>query len=104
MTVTVTVGETTTATFDEPPKRELRDLLVALRTFDMASSDIRLRHLYEIVERAGVLLDWRPDLEGAKADFERHQHPLLMPQVPDFDRAHEGEEPPLFTPRGAWEL
>ena len=104
VTVTVTVGETTTATFDEPPKRELRDLLVALRTFDMASSDIRLRHLYEIVERAGVLLDWRPDLEGAKADFERHQHPPLVPQVPDFDRAREGEEPPLFTPRAAWEL
>jgi hypothetical protein len=68
VTVTVTVGETTTATFDEPPKRELRDLLVALRTFDMASSDIRLRPPYEIVERAGVLPDWRPDLEGAKAE------------------------------------
>ena len=102
--VTVTVGETTTATFDEPPKRELRDLLVALRTFDMPSSDIRLRHLYEIVERTGVLLEWRPALDDAKADFDRHQHPLPVPQVPDVDRAREDEEPPLFTPRQAWEL
>jgi hypothetical protein len=103
VTVKVTVGETT-ATFDEPPKRELRDLLVALRTFDMPSSDIRLRHLYEIVERAGVLQEWRPLLGDAKADFERHQKPLPVPQVPDFDRTRDGEEPPLFTPRQAWEL
>jgi hypothetical protein len=102
--VTVTVGETTTTTFEEPPKRELRDLLVALRIFDMVTSDIRLRHLYEVVERVGVLPEWRSCLEDARVDFELHQHPLPVPQVPDFDRALEGEEPPLFTPRRAWDL
>src|ERR1035437_4445191 len=66
--VTVTVGETTTTTFEEPPKRELRDLLVAPRTFDMVTSDIRLRHLYEVVERVGVLPEWRSALEDARVD------------------------------------
>ncbi len=103
VTVKVTVGGTT-ATFDEPPKRELRDLLVALRSFDMPSSDIRLRHLYQIVERAGVPQEWQPILEDVKADFERHQKPLPVPQVPDFDHTGDGEEPPLLTPRRAWEL
>ena len=103
-TVTVNVGTTTSVTIEEPPIRELRDFLVVLRTFDMPSSDIRLVRLYEIVERIGVLPERQAELENGRAEFERFQTPLAVPQVPDLDSGRRGSPTPLLTPRQAWAL
>ena len=102
--VTVEVGRTTSVTIEEPPLRELRDLLVVLRTFDMPTSDIRLARLYEIVDRIGVLPDRQEDLANARAEFGRFQKPLAVPQVPDLDSGPPGSPTRLLTPRQAWSL
>ena len=102
--VTVEIGRATSVTIDEPPRRGLRDFLVVLRTFDMPTSDIRLVRLYEIIERAGVLPERRPELEKARAEFDRFQAPLAVPQVPHLDGGPPGGPAGLLTPRQAWEL
>ena len=103
-TVTVEVGRTTSVTIEEPPRRELRDFLVVLRTFDMPSSDIQLVKLYKIIARTGVLPGRQAGLAKARAEFDRFQAPLAVPQVPDLDGGPPGEPTRLLTPRRAWEL
>jgi len=103
-TVTVDVGRTTSVSIEEAPLRERRDFLVVLRTFEMPSSDIRLVRLYEIIERAGVLPDRQAKLANARAEFNRFQTPLTVPQVPDLDGGPSGTSTRLLTPRQAWEL
>lgn len=102
--VTVEVGAATAVTIEEPPLRDLRDFLVVLRTFDMPTSDIRLARLYGIVERIGVLPDRQADLAHARAEFERFQTPLAVPQVPDLESGPPGRPARLLTPRQAWSL
>lgn len=103
-TVTVEVRRTTSVTIEEPPLRELRDFLLVLRTFDMPSSDIRLVRLYEIIERTGVRPDRQSELAKARAEFERFQAPLAVPQAPDLDGGPPGGPTRLLTPRRAWGL
>jgi hypothetical protein len=102
--VTVEVGTTTSVTIEEPPRHELRDLFVLLRTFDMPTSDIRLGRLYEIVERIGVLPDRQADLANARAEYGRFQRPLAVPQVPDLESGPLGRPTRLLTPHQAWSL
>jgi hypothetical protein len=102
--VAVEVGTATSVTIEEPPLRELRDFLVVLRTFDMPTSDIWLARLYEIIERIGVLPDRHADLANARAEYERFQRPLGVPQVPDLDSGPPGRPTRLLTPRQAWSL
>jgi hypothetical protein len=88
--------------FTEPERRELRDLLGLIRKFDMPTHDVRMRRLYEIVERVGVKPDWREGLEQAQAAYEaRNELTGIQVQVPDEPSA---ESPTWIRPREAFEL
>ena len=76
---------------------------MVLRTFDMLTSERWVR-LYEIIERTGVLPDRQPELAKARAEFNRFQAPLAVPQVPDLDSGPPGGPTRLLTPRQAWVL
>ena len=79
--------------FTEPEPRNLRDLLGQVRKFDMPTHDLRMRRLFEIVERVGVKPDWREGLENAKATYEARDEILEV-------RVQDPDEPP--TPNPTW--
>jgi hypothetical protein len=88
--------------FAEPERRDLRDLLGLVRKFDMPTHDVRMRRLYEIVERVGMKPDWREGLEHAKAAYEARNEPREF-KVQDPDEP-PSDEPTWIRPREAFEL
>lgn len=55
--------------FNNPDPRIVRDLLVAVRKFDMRTDDANLERMHLIAERIGVKPDWLEGLAGAKAHW-----------------------------------
>lgn len=88
--------------FTEPERRDLRDLLGLVRKFDMPRHDVRMRRLYEIVERVGVKPDWRAGLEQAKAGYDARNE-LREFHVQDPDEPPR-DDPTWIRPREAFEL
>ena len=88
--------------FAEPERRDLRDLLGQIRKFDMPTHDVRMRRLYEIIERVGVKPEWREGLEHAKAAYEARDE-LREFHVQDPDEPAT-EDPTWIRPREAFEL
>jgi hypothetical protein len=88
--------------FAEPDRRDLRELLVLVRKFDMPSHDVRMRRLYQVVERVGVKSEWKEGLEQAKAAYEARDE-LREFHVQDPDEPPR-EQPTWIRPRQAFEL
>jgi hypothetical protein len=90
------------ATFDEPDRRLVRDLLGVLRNFDMRDSDVRMPRLFEIIERVGLKPEWRPALEHVRKTYEARDEPswiqLQDPEAPTSD------VPTWLRPRKAFDL
>jgi hypothetical protein len=97
----------TEATFTEPDRRALRDLMVVLRKLDMRDHDVRLTRLYPIIERRGVHPDWKEGFEQARAAWvtaRRDEAVMLRFEDPDIPRYREEDPPAWIRPREAFTL
>jgi hypothetical protein len=55
-----------TVRFTEPDPHAVKEMLLTLRQFDAPKDDIRLKRLFEVVERVGVRPAWRGRFDALK--------------------------------------